>query len=179
MGREPSSLSIQYILYIMNNFVFSQDPILYNPTIPQTTPQNEADIKRQLDSIMVQYQALQRKQNQQPPQEKMQDYLGELDDIIKNTDPEMLEALSEDAEFVQLNNSIQQDIQAAIMKEVKWKINSNQESVKTINRIKEIITAFKQEKDNEDKRNMSELTDYIKNYSDMTFNEYKRLKNKL
>lgn len=178
MGPMGSSLH-QYILYIMNNFVFSQDPILYNPTIPQTTPQNEADIKRQLDSIMVQYQALQQKQNQQPPQEKMQDYLGELDDIIKNTDPEILEALSEDAEFVQLNNSIQQDIQAAIMKEVKWKINSNQESVKTINRIKEIITAFKQEKDNEDKRNMSELTDYIKNYSDMTFNEYKRLKNKL
>jgi hypothetical protein len=66
----------------------------------------------------------------------------------------------------------------AIMKEVKWKINSNQESVKTINRIKEIINTFKQEKDNEDRKNMSELTDYIKNYSDMTFNEYKRLKNK-
>lgn len=165
----------------MNNFVFSQDPILYNATIPQTTPQNEADIKRQLDSIMIQYQALQQKQNQQPPTptpEKTQDYLGELDDILKNMDPNMLEALSEDSEFVQLNNSIQQDIQIAIMKEVKWKINSNQESVKTINRIKEIINTFKQEKDNEDRKNMSELTDYIKNYSDMTFNEYKRLKNK-
>ena len=165
----------------MNNFVFSQDPILYNPTIPQTTPQNEADIKRQLDSIMVQYQALQQKQNQQPPTppiEKTPDYLGELDDILKNIDPGIMEALSEDAEFVQLNNSIQQDIQIAIMKEVKWKINSNQESVKTINRIKEIINTFKQEKDNEDRKNMSELTDYIKNYSDMTFNEYKRLKNK-
>lgn len=165
----------------MNNFVFSQDPILYNPTIPQTTPQNEADIKRQLDSIMVQYQALQQKQNQQPPTpsiEKTPDYLGELDDMLKNIDPTMMEALSEDVEFVQLNNSIQQDIQMAIMKEVKWKINSNQESVKTINRIKEIINTFKQEKDNEDRKNMLELTDYIKNYSDMTFNEYKRLKNK-
>ena len=165
----------------MNNFVFSQDPILYNPTIPQTTPQNEADIKRQLDSIMIQYQALQQKQNQQPPTppiEKTPDYLGELDDMLKNIDPGIMDALSEDAEFVQLNNSIQQDIQIAIMKEVKWKINSNQESVKTINRIKEIINTFKQEKDNEDRKNMSELTDYIKNYSDMTFNEYKRLKNK-
>ena len=29
---------------------------------------------------------------------------------------------------------------------------------------------------NEDKKNIAELTDYIQNYSDMTFNEYKQLK---
>lgn len=165
----------------MNNFVFSQDPILYSSTIPQT-PQNESDIKRQLDTIMAQYQALQQKQQQplppSPSPAPQIDYLGELDDLLKNTDPDILNILSENVEFTQLNNMIQQDIQAAIMKEVKWKINSNQESVKTINRIKEIIDSTKQERDSEDKKNMSELTDYIKNYSDMTFNEYKRLKNK-
>lgn len=165
----------------MNNFVFSQDPILYSSTIPQQ-PQNESDIKRQLDTIMAQYQALQQKQQQPIPPSPSPtppvDYLGELDDLLKNTDPDILNILSENVEFNQLNNMIQQDIQAAIMKEVKWKINSNQESVKTINRIKEIIDSTKQERDSEDKKNMSELTDYIKNYSDMTFNEYKRLKNK-
>lgn len=165
----------------MNNFVFSQDPILYSSTIPQT-PQNESDIKRQLDTIMAQYQALQQKQQQpippSPSPTQPVDYLGELDDLLKNTDPDILNILSENVEFNQLNNKIQQDIQVAIMKEVKWKINSNQESVKTINRIKEIIDSTKQERDSEDKKNMSELTDYIKNYSDMTFNEYKRLKNK-
>lgn len=164
----------------MNNFVFSQDPILYSSTIPQQ-PQNESDIKRQLDTIMAQYQALQQKQQPTPPtpQTPVVDYLGELDDLLKNTDPDILNILSENTEFTQLNNMIQQDIQAAIMKEVKWKINSNQESIKTINRIKEMIDSAKHERDNEDKKNMSELTDYIKNYSDMTFNEYKRLKNKI
>ena len=165
----------------MNNFVFSQDPILYSSTIPQQ-PQNESDIKRQLDTIMAQYQALQQKQQPTPPttpQTPVVDYLGELDDLLKNTDPDILNILSENTEFAQLNNMIQQDIQAAIMKEVKWKINSNQESIKTINRIKEMIDSAKHERDNEDKKNMSELTDYIKNYSDMTFNEYKRLKNKI
>lgn len=164
----------------MNNFVFSQDPILYGSTIPQQ-PQNEIDIKRQLDAVMAQYQNLQQRQSQPCPtvQDKPQiDYLGELDDLIKNTDQNILEGLSENEEFIQLNNSIQQDIQAAIMKEVKWKINNSQESVKTINRIKEMVNEATREKDSEDKRNMSELTDYIKNYSDMTFNEYKRLKNK-
>jgi protease II len=163
----------------MNNFVFSQDPILYSSTIPQQ-PQNESDIKRQLDTIMAQYQALQQKQQPTPPtpQTPVVDYLGELDDLLKNTDPDILNVLSENTEFAQLNNMIQQDIQAAIMKEVKWKINSNQESIKSINRIKEMIDSAKHERDNEDKKNMSELTDYIKNYSDMTFNEYKRLKNK-
>jgi hypothetical protein len=164
----------------MNNFVFSQDPILYNSTIPQQ-PQNELDIKRQLDSIMAQYQALQQKQSIPPPsttERPPYDYLGELDDLLNNMDPTILESLSVNEEYIQLNNSIQQDIQLAIMKEVKWKINSNPESIKTINRLKEIIDTVKHERDNEDRKNMSELSDYIKNYSDMTFNEYKRLKNK-
>lgn len=166
----------------MNNFVFSQDPILYNSTIPQQ-PQNEVDIKRQLDSIMAQYQALQQKQSAPPPspvttEKPPQDYLGELDDILNSMDPTIIETLSANEEYIQLNNSIQQDIQLAIMKEVKWKINSNPESIKTIKRIREIIDFAKQEKENEDRKNISEISDYIMNYSDMTFNEYKRLKNK-
>ena len=32
------------------------------------------------------------------------------------------------------------------------------------------------EKNDEDKKNMAELNDYIKNYPDLTFDEYKRLK---
>ena len=174
-------IPINIYMLKMNNFVFSQDPILYNSTVPAPQPQNELDIKRQLDAIMAQYQNLQQKQNQTlvPPIEKPQiDYLGDLDDLLKNTDQDILEVLSSNIEFTQLNNSIQQDIQSAIMKEVKWKINNNPESIKTINRIKEIINEVKHERDSEDKKNMSELTDYIKNYSDMTFNEYKRLKNK-
>ena len=40
----------------------------------------------------------------------------------------------------------------------------------------DIVSHYKQSKMNEDKKNLSDLTDYIQNYSDMTFNEYKKMK---
>jgi hypothetical protein len=40
----------------------------------------------------------------------------------------------------------------------------------------EIIDNYNRNKANEDKKNIAEITDYIQNYSDMTFNEYKQMK---
>jgi hypothetical protein len=40
----------------------------------------------------------------------------------------------------------------------------------------EIIDNYNRNKANEDKKNIAEIADYIQNYSDMTFNEYKKLK---
>ena len=62
------------------------------------------------------------------------------------------------------------------MKTVKWKINSNDEAIPKMNRLKDIINNMYKSKSEEEKKNLSELNDYIKNYSDLTFNEYKKLK---
>ena len=40
----------------------------------------------------------------------------------------------------------------------------------------DIIDSHNRDKAQEDKRNIAEIADYIQNYSDMTFNEYKKLK---
>lgn len=153
----------------MNNFVFgSTDPLLYNQIVPRGNQQD--DLRRQLDTMMVQYQS---QLNEQPQQK---DYLGELDSMIKSLNEETSAMVSSNSEFIQLNGYIQQLIQDEIMRTVKWKINSNQDAVTKIERLKTIIYDVNKEKENEDKRNLSELNDYIKNYSDLTFNEYKQLK---
>lgn len=158
----------------MNNFVFgSTDPLLYSPIVSNRNQPNEQDLKRQLDNMMVQYQNMQN-QYQEPPQPK--DHLGELDEVMKKLDESVMANLSSNEEFVQLNNYIQQTIQAEIIKSVKWKINSNQDVVQKIEKLKGIINNAHKEQENEDKKNLSELNDYIKNYSDLTFNEYKQLK---
>lgn len=156
----------------MNNFVFgSSDPLLYNPIV--RPPQAEQDLRRQLDTMMIQYQNLQN-QNYEQPQPK--DHLGELDECMKNLNDSVAESLTTNEEFIQLNNYIQQAIQTEIMKTVKWKLNSNQEVVQRIDRLKYLINNANKEQENEDKKNLSDLNDYIKNYSDLTFNEYKQLK---
>ena len=64
-----------------------------------------------------------------------------------------------------------------MLRSVRWKINNNPDAVSKIDKMKEIINTAKKEKNDENNRNLMELNDYIKNYSDLTFDEYKRLKN--
>jgi hypothetical protein len=95
---------------------------------------------------------------------------------LKGLDPTVADALMSDEEFVQLNAIVQQDIQNEIMSSIKWKLNGRQETTQRVQRMMDIIENYNRDKAQEDKRNIAEIADYIQNYSDMTFNEYKKLK---
>lgn len=158
----------------MNNFVFGSDPLLYTTTMPRQDYMSEPDIKRQLDSVMQQYQQLQQSKQSETPSQK--DWIGEFDNLLKELDPSVAESIATDQEFAQLNALIQQDIQAEIMSTIKWRLNNKSDVTQRIKRAIDIVTYYQQNKANEDKKNISELNDYIQNYSDMTFNEYKKMK---
>lgn len=159
----------------MNNFVFGgSDPLLYtygNKLSPDYS--SDPDLKRQIDSVMQQYQQLQQAKSNEIQQK---DWLGDFDKALKSIDSTVADTLSADAEFTQLNSEVQQDIQNEIMLNIKWKLNGKPETVSKVKRMLEIIDNHNREKVNEDKRNIAEITDYIQNFSDMTFNEYKKLK---
>lgn len=157
----------------MNNFVFSQDPLLYGNTVPphQTT---DIDIKRQLDSVLAQYQSMQQKTT--TPEPPTEDHIGNLDNMVRSLDPSLIESLEANVEFVQLNTWIQQAIQNEIMRGVKARLNTNPEVISKVSRAKDIIQDIKNAQDIEDRKSLSELNEYIMHYSDMTFNEYKQLK---
>jgi hypothetical protein len=67
-------------------------------------------------------------------------------------------------------------IQEEMMRGVRMKINSNPEAINKMNRLKELIATAKKSKNEEDRKVMADINDYIKNYSDLTFDEYKQLK---
>lgn len=158
----------------MNNFVFGADPLLYSNTLSTRQEYTgEQDIKRQLDNVMQQYQQLQQAKQSEVP---TKDWVGEFDKALKSLDEDIENALSNDQEFAQLNAIVQQDIQNEIMLSIKWKLNNKQDTVQRIRRMMDIIEHYNHEKHNEDKRQMAEISDYLQNYSDMTFNEYKQLK---
>lgn len=161
----------------MNNFVFSQDPLLYTSMLNKQNPQAEEEMRRQLNEAIIQYQSL----NQQPPQPtttstQTKDYLGEIDKMISELDENVASTLSSDVEFIKLQEDIQKIIQEEMMKSIKWKVNSNTTAINKMERIKELITTAKKEKLNEDRKIMADINDYVKNYSDLTFDEYKKLK---
>lgn len=153
----------------MNNYIFSQDPLLFQRPLQQ--PMDDGQLRLQLEQAMQQYQNL---QPQAPHPSK--DHLGELDNMMKGLDADIAQILLEDDEYISINNELQSMIQEEIMKSIRWKINSNQVAIQKIDKLKEIIKNANKERELEEKRNMQELNDYIKNYSNMTFDEYKKLK---
>jgi hypothetical protein len=159
----------------MNNFVFSQDPLLYASLTNRQNPQAEYDMKRQLDEAMAQYQAL---SQTQPIQQKQQqkDYLGEIDEIVRGLDNDTLTMLNADVEYLKINEDLQKMMQEEMMRSIKWKINSNQDAIYKMERMKELIQNVKKVKDDENRKVMADINDYITNYSDLTFDEYKQLK---
>ena len=163
----------------MNNFVFSQDPVLFQSTIPMQTPFNDgSEIKKQFDATMAQYQAMQQQFPQIQQSKNTQiDYLGELDTLTKNVDSDVAETLSVNVDYLRINSELQAMIQEEMIRNVKWSINNNPEAVNKMTSLRDIILSTKKEKNDENSRNMMELNDYIKNYSDLTFDEYKKLKN--
>lgn len=160
-------------VYIMNNFVFGSDPLLYSHLTPNKSP--EIDFKTQLDNMMTQYRVMQQSYEDN---NKIRDYIGELDNIIKNLQPELIECLNNNEEYIGINIYIQSRIQEELMNNVKWILNKDKDIERKVERAKEIINDISKEKENIDRQNLSDLNDYIKNYSDMTFNEYKQMKSK-
>jgi hypothetical protein len=167
----------------MNNFVFGgSDPLLYSTMSANVQRQmpSDMDVRQQLDTALAQYQqAQQNLLNRQPPQQserENKDYLGELDEMIIDLDESVLQRLQGNEEFIVLNAEIQQMIQNEIMKSVRWKINQNPEAVSKIDALKKTIKTAQKEQQNEEKKNMIELNDYITNYSSMSFDDYKKIK---
>ena len=159
----------------MNNFVFSQDPLLYTSLMARQNPQNEAEIRQQLNDALIQYQTL----NQPPQQPQIQndkDYLGEIDKMLGELDENVILVLNADVEYVKLQEDLQKMIQEEMLKSIRWKINSNPKAINKMDRIKELIAVAKKNKTDEDRRIMADINDYVKNYSDLTFEEYKQLK---
>lgn len=163
----------------MNNFVFSQDPLLYQNIGQALRQQPDFDPRQQFDMALSQYNQMQQALNnkQQSIQEQSgKDYLGELDDIMKDLDEGLVAKLQGDKDFVDTNNQIQSMIQAEIMRGVKWKINTNPDAIAKIDSLKSIIKNAQKEQVAEEKKNMMELNDYLNHYSSMSFDDYKRIK---
>lgn len=138
----------------MNNFFLNQDPLLSNQQYDKPTP------------IMF-----------QQPLPNIKDSVGELDRMLKGLSPAVLNKLNSNTHFNSLNNSFQSSVQNELLVLVRNKLNMNSEVVSNINEQMRIIEEVKREVESEKEESINEMNDYMKNYSHLTFDEYKKLKN--
>ena len=162
----------------MNNFVFSQDPLLCTTLANRQNMQSEFDVKKQLEEMLMQYQNLSQQHQEIPSVTKQQtrDYLGEIDDMMRDLDEDILLVLNGDVEYLKINEDLQKMIQDEMMRSVKIKINSNPDAITKMERLKLLISTAKKQKSDEERKILADMNDYVKNYSDLTFEEYKQLK---
>lgn len=161
-----------------NNFFLSQDPLLFQSPYSQplhNMPADDGQLRQQLNDAYLRYKDAQERTSKQ---QAYDDYIGELDLAMKNASEDAVKALNENEEYLSLNAQLQEMVQKEIMTSIKWRLNSNPSVVRIVQRQKELIDETNREIAEEEKRNMNELNDYMKNYSDMTFNEYKQVKQK-
>lgn len=150
----------------MNNiFLGTNDPLLYNN--PNQYNQAIAD---KIDQQRYEYVSRMR---------QVPDKLSELDDRMKNLSQSSITELENDFEFKDLSSTLQATIQAELMNLVRQQINYNPEAVKNIERQLLIIKSVESKTAAAEKKSMAELNDYLNNYSNMTFDEYKKLKSEV
>jgi hypothetical protein len=149
----------------MNNIFLPNDPLLYN----HNTQMLQQDMQQKMEQKYNEYMMR--------TMQSIPDKLSELDNKIKSLSPQVLEMLGADAEYGELKDVLQLTIQNELMSLIKQKINTNQEAIKNIDRQLTIIKTIETKVNEDERKNLSELNDYLKNYSNMTFDEYKKLKN--
>ena len=143
----------------MNNFFLNQpDPLLHNgmyENIPNP----------------ILFQQMQQQQQQ------LKDNIGELDEALKALTPSMVDRLSQDQKFSELNTEFQTIVQQELLLLVRSKLNMNP---KIQNNVKEqlgIIEETKRNIEKEKEASINEMNDYMNNYAHLTFDEYRRMKN--
>lgn len=161
----------------MNIFCHNEDPLLYQRSQSSfyqdgQNPQNVNEMYAQLYK-----QQILKEVQQQQGQTQQKDWVGELDRMMKGLDDTIIEKLNSNNEFVTLNAQLQSIIQNEIMSLVKFKINNMPNATDNIRKQMEIIDTTNNQIKQIEKQNLAEINDYIQNYSNLTFNEYKKFKN--
>ena len=159
--------------------LYNNDPLLRNaPTYSlfNSAPPNQNDASLETYAQLYKQQLMMEMQRQQQDYQAT-DWLGELDKTLKNLDGSTVENLNGNYEFSTLNGQLQGLIQSELMSLVKIKINGNPNAVDNIKKQMDLIKTTTNKIQQEEKQNLSELNDYMKNYSHLTFDEYRKLKN--
>ena len=137
----------------MNNIFLNNDPLLTQPA-PQYVPQFMTN-----EAMMI-----------------PKDWLGDLDRTLKGLESSVLEQLNHNEEFVSLHGTIQNTIQEELMNLVKNRLNMSSPIIENVKRQLTIIKEVSNKTKELERQSMSELSDYMKNYSHLTFDEYKKIK---
>ena len=164
----------------MNIFYHNEDPLLFQRPNINSFQDGQSSNPSQMNDMYAQLykQQLLKEMQQQNQMPQQRDWISELDVAMKNLDSSVVEILNNNQEFITLNGQLQNMIQSELMSLVKLKLNSQTNTIENIKKQLELIDSTTKDIQKNEKKNLAEINDYMQNYSNLTFDEYKKLKNK-
>ena len=97
------------------------------------------------------------------------DTVEKLTKELQSLSPNEMAELAQYQPYIEANNQLNNLVQLELINLIKRQLNSNPD---VLNRVIESIKSFKKEKTKE----IEDFQEYIKNYSDITYKEFKELK---
>lgn len=145
-----------------NNFYVNTDPLL---------GRSIEDIQKEID--FKQHQLNNYKYSMQ---NDVPDHYSKLENAYSTLSEDDMNKLLSNETFSSLSNKLQIMIQKEQFNIIRQRLNTNNEAITTINGLIDEIEKYNKNKTIEKDKMMSDFNDYIQNYSDITFAEYKKLK---
>lgn len=164
------------VFYHNDDPLLRQSPVTFFQNNGQQAPNNVSDSYAQLYKQQLMME-MQQQQQQQIQNLTPKDWLSELDSMMKGLDGETVTLLNSNEEFTALSVALQGLIQNELMTLVKYKVNANDNAVDNIKKQMEIMKNTSTQVKEKEKQNFNDLNDYLQNYSHLTFDEYRKLKN--
>lgn len=162
----------------MSVFYHNDDPLLHQTMFQTSMFNQQANPSNLSDAYAQMYkQQLMMEMQQQQQQPLVRDWVGDLDKAMKELDSTTAELLNSDSDFSTLSVQLQSLINMELIDLVKIKINTNEKAVDNIKKQMDIMKNTTQKVKDEEKQNFNDLNDYLKNYSHLTFDEYRKIKN--
>lgn len=106
----------------------------------------------------------------------IRDTLGELQNLLRTVDEDTRKELMDNKEYVDMYNDLQSTIQIETINLIRNRINTCPQAVSQMNKQIEIIKKTIDDVKAKNRDSLLELNDYIKNYSALSFDEYRELK---
>lgn len=142
----------------MNNIFLNQDPILgqYQQPVPQYQYPPMPPIP--------------------PVRRSERNWIDELDIALKSLTPETIAKLSSNNEWNELNAQLSSIIRDELMSVIRARLVGNMDVNENARKQLSIIHDTECKLKDEERQNLNELNDYMKNYSHLTFDEYRKIK---
>lgn len=160
---------------MQNNIFLGSDPLLGSSTYQAPNfDERIAQLKQMQDDLEKQKQMMSHPQNVQA--QSKSPVWDEIDKVTSDLSDRDFSYISENEEFQKSNNAIMAILHREYMRVMRPIVEGTKDGKEALENHLQLVKKLKKESERESSRNMDLFNEYTENYSDMTFDDFMKMK---